>query len=288
MKKNYGLRYDTSFKHVYHKKEHLRQLLKDLFHQDIKNFWYSNKELSKENKNLRYGISDMVIETKDKIIVIELQNKDLENIEPRIKMYTSGFYIRQNPGKNYENVKPVEVYLILNYPYGREKVLKEYEELEKNLEETFGNLSNIKIWNIKNALKKTGTIDYDYARLFLLDKYSKSESKKILEELKKKKHLEKLVEEIELYNTDLKTFQKLKEEEEMQMTFEQATSAIKNHARQRGIEIGEKKGIKIGEKQGEKRGILKTAISMLQEGIDISTITKITGLTEKQIEEYQK
>lgn len=251
MKKNYGLRYDTSFKKVYHKKEHLRNLLQDLFHQEIKNFWYSNKELSKENKNLRYGVSDMVIENDDKIIIIELQNKDLENIEPRVKMYSSGFYTRQNPGKNYEHVKPVEVYLILNYPYGLEKVLKEYQELEKNLEETFGNLSTIKIWNIRNALKKVGTIDYDYARLFLLDEYTDAE--KILEELKKNKKLEKLVREIELYNTDLKTFQKLKEEEEMQMTFEQATSAIKNHAHQKGIEIGEKKGKQKGLKMGEKK-----------------------------------
>lgn len=60
------------------------------------------------------------------------------------------------------------------------------------------------------------------------------------------------------------------------MTFEQATSTIKNHARRREINIGEKKGI------------LKTVLSMLQEGIDISLITKITVLTEQQIREYQK
>jgi len=39
------------------------------------------------------------------------------------------------------------------------------------------------------------------------------------------------------------------------------------------------KGIEIG----EKRGIMKTALSMLQEGLDLSLIRKVTGLTEAEI-----
>lgn len=62
----------------------------------------------------------------------------------------------------------------------------------------------------------------------------------------------------------------------MEMTFEQATAGFL------------REGIEIGEKRGEKREKLKTALSMLQEGLEISLIKKVTGLTEKQIINSEK
>ncbi|MCI9234014.1 MAG: hypothetical protein HFH08_05415 [Bacilli bacterium] len=44
-----------------------------------------------------------------------------------------------------------------------------------------------------------------------------------------------------------------------------------------------KEGIEIGKKQGEERGVMKTTLSMLQEGLDLSLIERITGLSEKEI-----
>lgn len=70
----------------------------------------------------------------------------------------------------------------------------------------------------------------------------------------------------------------------MEMTFEQATAGF----RREGIEIGEKRGEKRGQKRGEKIGKLKIALSMLQEGLDMSLIKKVTGLTEKQIINSEK
>lgn len=141
----YGLRYDTLFKNVFQDKQYLKQFMKDIFKEELEDFWYLDKELSKENKNLRYRVSDLVIETEKRIIIVELQNENLENIEPRSKMYVSGFYVRQNPGEFYENVKPVELYLILNYPFQAPDILKEYEEIDRKCDEQFGNLSKIKI-----------------------------------------------------------------------------------------------------------------------------------------------
>lgn len=47
---------------------------------------------------------------------------------------------------------------------------------------------------------------------------------------------------IELQNMNLKTYKKLKEEENMEMSFEQATYMIKLHAMQKGEICGVKKG----------------------------------------------
>lgn len=262
----YGLRYDLTFKKIYTKKELLKKLMKDVFHEHIGSFWYSNKELTKENKNLRYGISDIVIETQKRIMIIEIQNIDLKNLSERTKSYISGFYARQNPGKDYKKIKPVEAYLILNYKEGKPNVLKEYEELEKTIGEQFGNLSKIKIWNIREALKKQGSIDYDYARLFNLDEFEKRKSKRILKELEKRFAI--IVKEIKKYNMDLSTYQKLEEIEKMEMSFELATSMIRHDAEEKGI----------------LKNQIKIAKNMLAEGMNKEQILRITGMTKEQFD----
>ncbi len=50
-------------------------------------------------------------------------------------------------------------------------------------------------------------------------------------------------------------------------------------ATKKGVEIGEKKGVEIGEKKSK----LETAKKMLEEGIKIETIIKITGLSKEEI-----
>lgn len=44
----------------------------------------------------------------------------------------------------------------------------------------------------------------------------------------------------------------------------------------------------LGEAQGIEQNIIQTAIKMLKENIDVNTITKITGLSKKQIKDLKK
>lgn len=44
----------------------------------------------------------------------------------------------------------------------------------------------------------------------------------------------------------------------------------------------------LGEAQGIEQNIMQTAIKMLKENIDVITITKITGLSKKQIKDLKK
>lgn len=277
--KIYGLRFDTSFKNVFGAHYFLKQFFKDIFHEEMKNITYIDKEAFKENKHLSYSIFDLLIRGKDEFVIFEMQNQDLKNIEARVTMYLSKYYARQNVGKKYEQVKPIKMRLILNYPYGKKEVLKEYQAMEKRLLEQFGIYFDIKIWNIIEALKHEKTLDYKYALLFVLDLLPKKEAREILGTLKKEKRFEKIVYRIELYNADFKTYEKLKNEEERQMKLEDVAQAYKKE----GIEIGKKQGKKQGEKIGEKQGIMKTTLSMLQEGLDLSLIERITGLSEKEI-----
>ena len=56
---------------------------------------------------------------------------------------------------------------------------------------------------------------------------------------------------------------------------------------EKGIKIGEKRGEKIGEKRGEKtgmeKGLKKVAKTMLKNGYDFATISKMTGLKESEL-----
>ena len=44
----------------------------------------------------------------------------------------------------------------------------------------------------------------------------------------------------------------------------------------------------LGEAQGIEQNIMQTAIKMLKENIDVNTITKITGLSKKQIKDLKR
>jgi len=45
------------------------------------------------------------------------------------------------------------------------------------------------------------------------------------------------------------------------------------------VEKGERKGMRKGERKGEKRKALKIAETMKAEGMDVDTISRLTGLT---------
>ena len=102
------------------------------------------------------------------------------------------------------------------------------------------------------------------------DRLRKKVVTKTLLELEEKKTFQSFIKNIKCYNMDYKIYQKLKEEESMEMSFEQATSMIKYHAEQRGEKRGKKEGIMVGK--------LETAFSMLKKGIDLPFIKEITGL----------
>lgn len=154
MHRLYGMRYDPLFKNIFFKKENFKQLMKDLFHENVEKFHYEKQELPKGNVNLQSGVCDMVMKSRKRILLLEVQNKDLKNLIERVKYYSSEFYANQDPGRDYKKLLPVEVYLIINFSFGKKQILKEYEEFERTLQEQLGNVSKIKIWNIKEALKE--------------------------------------------------------------------------------------------------------------------------------------
>ena len=61
------------------------------------------------------------------------------------------------------------------------------------------------------------------------------------------------------------------------------TEEIKKEAKQEGIQ----KGIQKGRQEGRQEGIQKVVLKMLQEKADISFVSKVTGLSEKEIKKLK-
>ena len=60
------------------------------------------------------------------------------------------------------------------------------------------------------------------------------------------------------------------------------------YARESGREEGREEGRKEGRAEGSKQNSFDIAKRMLEKGIDIGTISELTGLTEKEISELNR
>ncbi len=62
---------------------------------------------------------------------------------------------------------------------------------------------------------------------------------------------------------------------------------IAQQLEQKGIEKGRLEGIQIGEEKGRNEGKLEVARTMLQNGLDRSTVMKMTGLTAEDLDQIR-
>ena len=113
------------------------------------------------------------------------------------------------------------------------------------------------------------------------------EAKKVLEEISEDEHEQYLAELRQKYIMDQKAIEDAGYDKGLKAGIEQG---IKQGIKQ-GIEQGVKQGIKQGIEQGVKQGLeqgkkkenLKIAKRMLDEKIDLTTISKITGLSIQEL-----
>ena len=89
------------------------------------------------------------------------------------------------------------------------------------------------------------------------------EAKKVLEEISEDEHEQYLAELRQKYIMDQK--------------------AIEDAGYDKGLKAGIEQGIKQGLEQGKKKENLKIAKRMLDEKIDLTTISKITGLSIQEL-----
>ena len=284
--KFYTCRYDRAFKEVFmneKNKDLLIYLLEGILKVKIKEVEYLNLEQNVDNVSVKRKHFDLNLKTDIGRIQVEVNASDLGYVRPRNMSYLCDVYSHHVlKGQNYrEDVKIIQI----NFSYGLKdtKALRVYyiqDEEEKKYVENFviyeiNMEKHMSFWytnNVQEIEKNKEIIMLDLG----------------LEELKtlskKDRMVEKYMDELKRVNED--------PDFHVFMSAEEDNRKIENSIREEMIEKGLKEGMEKGLKQGLEQGLEQAnrqiVMSMLEEGLDINTISKYTKLEKNFIENCQK
>ena len=248
------------------------------------------EQLARESK---YGILDLDIETENgEIINIEMQLKNYNNIEERTTFYASKKVTEQlGPHERYENLKKVIVIAILDYDLIPlpEYVTKTIRVDNKHREYELNNIVTYYYIELKKFREQNPDMSEPINQwLAFID----MERGDLLEMAKEKsKIIKEAYGEYEVLTGD----EEVKRIAEIRLMSHLEEQAAISSARKRGTEEGLKQGKEEGLKQGKEEGLKQgkmeekrnMAKKMLESNISVEQITKITGLTRKEIQELK-
>ena len=207
------------------------------------------------------------------IVNIEMQMKNLHNIENRTTLYGAKVLAREEArGKNYNDIKNVIMINILNY---------ELTEFEEYVSETVVVLDKHREYEIIKGMKwyfielpkfRKAHPNMDEKLNQWLAFIDDNDRGKIKMAEKKNKTLEKARKEMTYLTGDeeIRRLAELREKWEMDWNS--------------SMDYSKKEGIKEGVTEGRKRERLENARKMKEKNIPIETIVEITELTKEEIE----
>ena len=279
---------DYAFKRVFGRNGNegiLKDFLESILDIEIKNITIQNPEIPKNMRDSKIGILDVRAEINGKeIIEVEMQVQNQYNMDKRSSTYITKIYSDQlKEGDSYVEVKKVAVINILNFNYyernsyhsvGRMKFenSKENEKVDMGyiLEEQYVTDDlEMHFIELPKFRKKNPDISSKLDQwLWLICgeeekiKMAKNENEKIKEAKSELEKLEMSPEDRELYELRLK--------------------AIRDE-----INIRES-GFIDGKTAGEFQKSLEIAQNMLKENMPIEVISKLTGLSQEEVEKLKK
>ena len=279
---------DYAFKRVFGRNGNegiLKDFLESILDIEIKDITIQNPEIPKNMRDSKIGILDVRAEINGKeIIEVEMQVQNQYNIDKRSPIYITKIYSDQlKEGDSYVKVKKVAVINILNFNYyernsyhsvGRMKFenSKENEKVDMGyiLEEQYVTDDlEMHFIELPKFRKKNPDISSKLDQwLWLICgeeekiKMAKNENEKIKEAKSELEKLEMSPEDRELYELRLK--------------------AIRDE-----INIRES-GFIDGKTAGEFQKSLEIAQNMLKENMPIEVISKLTGLSQEEVEKLKK
>ena len=207
------------------------------------------------------------------IVNIEMQMKNLHNIENRTTLYGAKVLAREEArGKNYNDIKNVIMINILNY---------ELTEFEEYVSETVVVLDKHREYEIIKGMKwyfielpkfRKAHPNMDEKLNQWLAFIDDNDRGKIKMAEKKNKTLEKARKEMTYLTGDeeIRRLAELREKWEMDWNS--------------SMDYSKREGIKEGVTEGRKKERIENAKKMKEKNIPIETIVEITGLTKEEIE----
>lgn len=278
MSQKLNLKNDIMFKAFFGKKgneKYLKEFLESLLKIHIEKIDIrSEVSLLKLDEKEKGGRLDLEAKLNDGLIInIEMQLRNLENMEKRTMYYASKILSREvEKGEKYEKINPIIMVNILDYEiFGfkeyiqkTEIVLKEHKDYEaiKGMQWYFIELPKFRTSNPDMEDKVNqwlALIDSEDRGLLKMAE----EKNKIIKEAKK---------EVEYLTGD----EEVKRINELREKWEHDRVSELNYTKEQAI------------KEGEKQAKLDTAKNMLKDNIKVETISKYTGLSKEEVEELKK
>lgn len=265
---------DYVFKRLFTKKgneKYLKEFLSSLLKMDIQEIKIEHdKRLDQNLKSEKYGVLDVKATLNGNVEVnIEIQINDYKNIVKRVEYYASKMLAFQlKPKEDYKKLKPVIIVAILDFEHFKfkEYITKGVIVSDKHRDEIIDNI--LTFYYIELPKFRKSKIDTEDKVAQWLSFIDGEDEKRIGEVMRKNDNIKKADEELEYLSSDEAT-RRLAEMRESGLREMASAKAC-------GIEEGIEKA---------KIDIIK---SMLKENIDINVISKVTGLTKKEIEEIIK
>ena len=302
MEAKFTLKNDYLFQTLFSKKgneELLKDFLTGILNKDIEKIEIQKDvTLEKLNINEKYGILDIKATLDDKeIVAIEMQMVDLNNMRERTLYYGSKIIASElRSGGEYTEIKPVILINILNFnllegeDYCTETVIvsknnREYEVINK-IKYFFIELPKFRKSNpdLSNKLEQwLAFIDYEKGEWIEMATKNNVKIKKAKEEMEYltgEEATRRIAELREKYIRDEAAIKSLAMERGLKEGLEKGLKK----GREKGLEEGRQEGIQQGIEQGIEQGTKEIAKKMKQEGIDIDTITRITGIEKEELE----
>ena len=279
MSKFYTLLNDHLFKKIFTEERYLKILLLNLFDVKANNLKLLNPELIISNKNEKVGIVDLLLEIDNDIVILELQNLNEHNFKDRLLYYTSKIISNYGlkEGDNYQNLKSIKVYAIINYSMNCEEIC-DLIKLKRRNNKIFNNKLELKIFDLtKVDINNKKSKYYEIVNMFKTDDLKK------LKQIISKEELKEILITMEKYNQEESEWRKMEDIYNMMMNEKEDYSAAYEDGVTTGFNKGISQGLRYGISQGEKQNSQKIIKNMLAEHLDINLISKCTNLSIEEI-----
>ena len=253
-------------------KDILKRYVENLIGEKVTYVNILNSKLIVSNIELKSKTVDILLETDDSIVNIEINTKFSKLEKERNLKYL--FTVLSNIEKIKDSYITSKKVIQVNLNFPNKKTSGNIIELKKNDNKIYSEKIKIINYNIEYykelCYNQVNKDELTYL-LGILD----MDSDELDNIVKERRDLKVLADMIKDINDEKRLFEfmdPLEEKKKWERTFEEL-----------GEKRGEKKGRKAGIIEGKKFGIMETAKNMLKMGLNNEIISKATGLSIKQI-----
>jgi predicted transposase/invertase (TIGR01784 family) len=238
-----------------------------------------NTELPRLFEDDKKGILDIRVKTTSgKQINIEIQLLGSKYMPERTLYYWGRMYTGQiKKSDKYKKLKKCITINILNYKcIPIDRIHTKYHLLEDDTNHKLTDVIEVHMIELPKLLKLNEIKDIDDPAMDWL-KFINAESREVMEMLARKN---------ENIKTAYEILDNASRDEKKRLAYEARQMAIMDEESR--IDEAREEGLKEGLKEGIERGKMETVKAMLNEGIDIMLISKITKLPIEMIKELDK